>query len=234
VSTGDEADRIRDVYAGYARQDFASTKWSETNAGNRAIITERLRVLRDLVRESGVRPFAESAILDIGCGGGKFLSDLLTLGAVPSRLTGVDLLPDRVDAARLRIPEARFSCGNAEQLDFPDASFDVVIFSTVFSSVLDPGMRARIAGEADRVLRPGGAILWYDFMRNNPSNPHVRGVSLGEIDALFPTYRAFLQRVTLAPPIARRLGVLTPVLYPVLASVPLLRTHYIGLLVKAD
>lgn len=40
-----EEERIRDVYAGYKAQDFASSKWSEANPGNRAIIQERLRVL---------------------------------------------------------------------------------------------------------------------------------------------------------------------------------------------
>jgi hypothetical protein len=53
-----------------------------------------------------------------------------------------------------------------------------------------------------RVLRPGGRILWYDFFRNNPTNPNVRGVGAAEIRALFPGRRIELRRVTLAPPLA--------------------------------
>ena len=47
---------------------------------------------------------------------------------------------------------------------------------------------------------------------------------------LFPGWHARLQLVTLLPPLARRLGILTPVLYPVLATLRPLRTHWLGLL----
>ena len=51
--------------------------------------------------------------------------------------------------------------------------------------------------------------------------------------ALFPGYRIELRRITLAPFLARRIPEpLLPLLYPLLGAVPLLRTHYLGLLVK--
>jgi len=70
-------------------------------------------------------------------------------------------------------------------------------------------------------------------MYDNPRNPDVRGVRAGEIRSLFPGFEIHLRRITLAPFIARRLPEsLLPVLYPLLAAIPLLRTHYLGLLVK--
>jgi hypothetical protein len=84
-----------------------------------------------------------------------------------------------------------------------------------------------------RVLRRKGAVLWYDFAYNNPRNPDVHGVGAREVRALFPGFDASLLRVTLAPPIARRLPErLLPVLYPLLSSISPLRTHYLGFLIK--
>jgi ubiquinone/menaquinone biosynthesis C-methylase UbiE len=52
--------------------------------------------------------------------------------------------------------------GNAHRLDFPDASFDTVIFSLVLCTIPDP---ARALAEARRVLRPGGEIRFYEHVR---------------------------------------------------------------------
>src|SRR5262249_49418911 len=134
-----------------------------------------------------------------------------------------------------------FDCGNAEQLDFPDGSVDLVVLYTVFSSILDETMARNVADEARRVLRapdpasgrPRGAALWYDVRYANPSNPHTRAMTRQRSPALFPGFRLHLRSITLLPPVARRLGPLTPALYPLLASAPPLRSHYLGLLFKA-
>src|SRR5262249_35335487 len=155
------------------------------------------------------------------------------LGADPAFLYGVDLLADRVEEARARNPGVRIECTSAETLGFADGELDLVAAVTLFSSILDPPMAARVAAESRRVLRPGGAVLWYDFRYRNPRNPNVRGMGAGEIRALFPNLRAVLRPLTVLPPLARRLGRLTPLCYPVLAHMPLLRGHFLGLLLKA-
>jgi SAM-dependent methyltransferase len=148
-------------------------------------------------------------------------------------LAGIELRPEPVAIARYLSPNIDVRCGNAAQIPWPDASFELVCQYTVFSSILDPQMRRQIAAEMNRVLRPGGAVLWYDFMYNNPRNPDVRGIKADEIRSLYPGFQLHLRRITLAPFIARRLPEpLLPVLYPLLATIPLLRTHYLGLLVK--
>jgi hypothetical protein len=77
-----------------------------------------------------------------------------------------------------------------------------------------------------RWLRPGGAVVWYDFAVDNPRNPDVRGVPLARLRALFPEAAPIdVRRVTLAPPIARRVCRLHPVLYRVFNALPLLRSH---------
>ena len=90
-----------------------------------------------------------------------------------------------------------------------------------------------VAAEVARILRSGGAVVWYDFRMNNPFNPHVRGISRKGVRRLFPEYDSRLMTVTLLPPLARRAGSLTDVLYPWLASLPFLRSHYLGVLIKS-
>jgi hypothetical protein len=67
---------------------------------------------------------------------------------------------------------------------------------------------------------------------NNPFNPHVRGISRQGIRQLFPEFDARLVSLTVMPPLARRCGSLTHLLYPCFAALPFLRSHYLGLLIK--
>jgi hypothetical protein len=106
------------------------------------------------------------------------------------------------------------------------SSLDMVLLFTVFSSILDHRMAENVATEVRRVLKPGGAVLWYDFRYDNPSNPHTRGMTKRHIRRLFPGFTLNLRTITSLPPLARRLGRATSWLYPVLAAGPFLRTHY--------
>ena len=226
-----EVERIASVYRGYAREGAADGRWSPANAGNRAIVAERFDGLRALFAD-GPTPLERARVLEVGCGNGDVLASLVTLGARPEGLCGVDLLPDLVADARARHHDLRFEHGNAEALAFDDAAFDYVLLFTVLTSILDEEMARRLAHEVDRVLAPGGAVVWYDFRVDNPRNRHVRGVGRAGIAALFPGYACHLRSVTVLPPLARRLGRATRWAYPLLAHLPALRTHYLGLLRK--
>jgi SAM-dependent methyltransferase len=226
-----EVDRIRDVYRAYARDGAPGGRWSRENPGNRAIVRERRRALGDLFA-AGRPPLDRARILEIGCGNGDVLADLVGLGARAEHLHGLDLLPDLIETARRTHPAIRFDVGNAEALALPGASVDYVLLFTVVTSILDGAMAERLAREVDRVLVPGGAVVWYDFRVDNPWNRHVRGVGRRAIRALFPAYDAHLRSLTVLPQLARRLGPATPWLYPLLARLPPLRTHYLGRLRK--
>jgi len=81
-------------------------------------------------------------------------------------------------------------------------------------------------------VKPGGAVLWYDFTVDNPRNPDVRGVPLARVRALFPQGRIDRLRVTLAPPIARLVCRGGSGWYPVFNAMPLLRTHLLAWIEK--
>src|SRR5437870_331113 len=183
---------------------------------------------------AGQLPLAEQQILDVGCGTGFHLASLQSLGAPPGHLFGVDLLEDRIAQARTLHPEIHFDCANAEELPYTDDSFHLVFVGMLFSSILSDQMSLNIAQDIDRVLRPDGGILWYDFRYNSPRNRNVHGVPSASVRRLFPSYETTLRSITVLPPLSRRLGPLTPRIYPLLAKIPLIRTHYIGFLRKPD
>jgi SAM-dependent methyltransferase len=110
----------------------------------------------------GATPISGRRVLDVGSGRGGTVALLATeLGAVEA--VGVDLSPEAVEFCRRahRHPAARFEVGDAEQLPFGDAVFDVV--TNVESSHTYPNLRAFLA-EVARVLDPGGVFLHTDLL----------------------------------------------------------------------
>jgi SAM-dependent methyltransferase len=176
-------------------------------------------------------PFDDTRALDVGCGSGAWLRDLVRWGFPPEHLWGVDLLPHFIADAHRRCPTGvHVQCGSATHLPFKDGAFDLVIQATLFTSLLDAEVRRVAAAELLRVVRQGGVILWYDFFISNPRNPDVRRVGKRELRALFPHCRLTLRKSTLAPPLARRVAPLSHMLYQTLARLPFLCTHYLGVI----
>lgn len=189
-------------------------------------VQERQRaMLRRFARE-GVVDLSAVRLVEVGCGDGGNLLELLRAGFRPDHLCGIELLPERHAAARAMLPPGVvLHAGDALAVDLAPASFDVVFVSTVFSSLLDDVFQQRLADTMWRWVRPGGAVLWYDFTVNNPRNRDVRGVPLSRVRALFPQGRVATHRITLAPPIARAVTRLHPSLYTLFNTLPMLRTH---------
>jgi SAM-dependent methyltransferase len=195
---------------------------------------ERERDLLSLLSQHNLLPLSDKKILEVGCGTGRWLRDLITWGADPANLHGVELLEaSAARARRLCPPQVTIECGNAAQLRAPAGSFDMVLQAGLFSSVFDDAVKHAIATEILRVLRPGGIVLWYDFCLTNPQNPYVQPISDGEIGRLFPTCRLELQRVSLATPLVRLLAPRSPRACAVLSRVAALCTHYLGVLRKS-
>jgi SAM-dependent methyltransferase len=220
----------------YARRDARAdaARYNLFDAAALHAQQERVRALRALWRRHGWSSLAGKQVLEIGCGSGGNLLDLIRLGAEPARLTGLELLPDRLRAAADRLPAAvRLHGGDALHAPIEAASQDAVLLFTVFSSVLDDAVQAALADAAWRWVRPGGGVLCYDFAVDNPRNADVRGVPMARVRALFPQARVRAVRVTTLPPLARTLGRLHPGLIAWAHAVPLLRTHRLAWLVKA-
>lgn len=191
------------------------------------MVQERQRaILRLLAGSPRLRDVGALRLVEVGCGTGGNLLDLLRMGFRPVNLEGIELLEERVRAAREVLPPAlRLHAGDAASAEIEPGSRDLVLQAVVFSSILDPGFQERLAARMWSWLRPGGGVLWYDFTWDNPRNPDVRGVPVRRVRALFPEGRMEVRRVTLAPPIARRAAAIHPSLYGFLNAMPFLRTH---------
>jgi len=231
ILSGSDFARISAEYGRRARElpaDFYS--WSKP--ANLLLHQQTMRGCLRMLSRASLFPLNGSRVLDVGCGDGTWLLEFVQWGANPSTLCGIDLLPERQSRAKVRIPQADIRPGSASELPWPNEFFDLVTQFTVFTSILDPLLKQAVANEMVRVLRPGGAILWFDFRLNNPWNPHVRGVRAAEIRHLFPGCEVQLSSVLLAPPLARLITNWSWPLTECLHSVPLLRTHYVGLIRK--
>lgn len=236
----EEAARILAEYA-RRRRELPWDFYSPFRPGVLFAKQRRVRAVLDLLRREGLADLRERRVLEIGCGRGDWLADLETWGAKREHLAAIELDPARGREAQARFaawrgedgellaPGADVRIGDASRLPWVDGSFDVVIQSTALSSVLQPEVRRAIASEMARVLRPGGVILWYDLRVDNPRNPGVHGIRAADIRALFPGYRLRLRRITLAPPLARRLVPVSWWAAGLLERMVFLNTHYLGL-----
>ena len=99
---------------------------------------------------------AGSTVLDVACGSGNAAIAAARLGCV---VTGVDYVPALLERGRERAAAERIGVdlrhGDAEEIPFPDESFDAAL--SVFGSMFAPDHR-RAAAELVRVTQPGGTI----------------------------------------------------------------------------
>jgi ubiquinone/menaquinone biosynthesis C-methylase UbiE len=227
-STDPEAERVRDAYARRAELGLDS-RYEYWQPANLFIYQARERAVLALLREAGLLPLTGRRVLDVGCGDGAVLRDMLRYGASAADLSGVDLLPERVEQARELTPGARIELGDARELPFEDGSQDVVLAFTLLSSVVDSKARRSVASELVRVTKGGGVVLVYDFW-TNPTNRDVRPLRRAELRDLFPRRNVSFRGTTLAPPLLRALAPLPGGWFAssVLEMLPFLRTHYVA------
>lgn len=225
-------DETRAVAERYARRG-APDRYSLLQPDVWQTLQERQRAMLQLFARPGFGNLPQLRVLEVGCGGGGNLLELLRMGFAPQHLAGAELLPERLAQARQVLPPAvTLWGGDASALAIEPGSRDIVLQSTVFSSLLDDAFQQRLADAMWRWVAPGGGVLWYDFTVNNPRNPDVRGVPLARVRQLFPRARLWRRKITLAPPIARAVCRVHPALYPLFNMLPLLRTHQLAWLQK--
>ena len=109
-----------------------------------------------------------STALEYGCGPGSRAFDLARLGA---KVDGIDISPVAIELARETAQRddlqelTRFDVMDAEHLEFPDESFDLVCGTSIIHH-LDI---ERAYGEVARVLRPGGIAVFLEALGHNPA-----------------------------------------------------------------
>ncbi len=108
---------------------------------------------------------AEARVLEVGCGTGATLRMLARRPGFSGLAYGVDQSAHFIEAANGFAREENlsdhvvFQVGDAHRLDFPPATFDVVIAHTLISHATEP---AGVLAEMARVVRPGGTVAIFD------------------------------------------------------------------------
>jgi ubiquinone/menaquinone biosynthesis C-methylase UbiE len=100
-------------------------------------------------------------VLDLGCGTGYLLRTLASHYRNAEQLVGIDAAPEMVKTANAVTHDGRvtFADGVAEQIGYPDETFDLIVSTTSFDHWSDQQAGLR---ECFRVLRPGGRLVLVD------------------------------------------------------------------------
>lgn len=104
-------------------------------------------------------------VLEVGCGTGATLRLLARRDDFTGKAFGIDQCRAFIDAANKfsRVENVNdrltFQVGDAHSLDFPPATFDVVIAHTLISHVTEP---VKVLSEMARVVRTGGTVAIFD------------------------------------------------------------------------
>lgn len=143
-------------------------------------------------------------VLEIGCGVGI---DLLQFARAGSRVSAIDLTENAAKLAQANLGregyQGHIRVGNAEALDFPDNSFDLVYSHGVLHHTVDTG---KAVSEVHRVIRFGGEAIvmlynrcsWFNLVAvlsgtpiEHPKKdaPIIRRYSIGECRKLFQQFR---------------------------------------------
>ncbi len=112
---------------------------------------------------------AGSNILDVCCGTGDLAAAALQRGA---KVTGIDFAPTMIEIASQKAPKATFLTGDAEDLQFEDASFDSAICSFGLWHMAEPD---KAIAEAVRVLKTNGTFVYTTWL------PPKKGFDMFEI-----------------------------------------------------
>jgi SAM-dependent methyltransferase len=130
---------------------------------------------RELMRRYGLDP--QARVLEVGCGSGEFV-DRFASEYPEAEIAGIDLIESHLELAREKCAahgaRVRFSVGDALALDFPAATFDLVVCRHMLQTVTDP---VAVVAEMTRVTRPGGRLHLlaedYGMIQFHPVAPGV-------------------------------------------------------------
>jgi ubiquinone/menaquinone biosynthesis C-methylase UbiE len=176
-----------------------------------------LRALRDIRHDP-----KEVRILDVGCGGGGDIYQLLRVGYDPVKIIGVDIQEDRLAGAQRLYPQSQFIHADATRMSFDNSSFDLVFESTMFATLPNDRERVAIAAEMIRVCKVGGYLLLVDWRTPKPGDPNYKALTRKELRTLFSVGSATrllgIYKGALVPPLGRFLSKHASSLYFLVAT----------------
>lgn len=211
ASAGDFDAEIEAIKRHYTERFLPSNPWASLiNTHPYLCQRQRQRRVREALVACGVHTpeaLRRLSVLDVGCGAGSNLAWLVELGADASGLTGVDLLPERIDVARSRFAGIRFLAGDFVQSDV-GGPFDMVMMLAVLTSITNVELKRRIMDKALGLLKPGGIFFFYDLVsrRQLPGTADYQILTFAELEGyLAPRQAHYFRKDLLRGDVAERL-----------------------------
>jgi len=136
-------------------QGDSTTRWSDAEEYDRTMGRHSRPLAPLFVRFIGSIRVGDH-VLDVGCGTGS-LAFAIANTAQPAKIVGIDSSVPFIEYVRSTNtdPRVTFEIGDAQQLPYPDASFDKSLSLLAIHMVPDP---TRVVAEMHRVTRPGGMV----------------------------------------------------------------------------
>jgi demethylmenaquinone methyltransferase/2-methoxy-6-polyprenyl-1,4-benzoquinol methylase len=157
-ASADKPEKVRRMFAAIARSYDLNNRLHSFGQDQ--------RWRRFAVRAAGVRE--GDFVLDVACGTGDLTRAFARARPSPARVVGLDFTQEMLDIAEEKRRRATadtgitYLRGDAQNLPFPAASFDVLSIAFGIRNVGDPASAVR---EFQRVLRPGGRLVILEFDR---------------------------------------------------------------------
>jgi len=162
---------VTDIHPQDFRQ-FEHQGWQEIasryHEGFSSVTKQAIPALLDAARVT-----KESRVLDVACGPGYVAAAAVARGAFA---IGVDFSSEMVEEACGRYPGIVFREGDAEELAFPDSSFDAHVMNF---GLLHLGRPEQALREAHRVLKSGGRVAFTVW--DTPDKAQGMGIIVGAI-----------------------------------------------------
>ena len=128
----------------------------------------------------------DARIADIGCGYGRTLDQLRSLGYTD--LVGFDFSDGMILRGKRLFPELDLRVKSSSRIELPDASVDAVILFAVLTCIPGDGDQEILLAEIRRILRPNGILYMNDFLLNDDARNRQR---YDQYAAKYSTYGVF-------------------------------------------
>lgn len=165
---------------------------------------------------------ADATILDVGCGGGGNIFQLIRLGYRYANITGIDINDERIAIGKADFPLCHFFIADASQMFFSDNSFDLIYESTMFSTLPDEDLCIAISREMVRVCKKGGYLLLVDWRYKKSGSTKYNALNRKKVKTYFGVSQVTdlisVEAGALVPPLGRFLSKYIPSLYFLVAA----------------
>ena len=120
------------------------------------------RYVGKVAMERMLKPYLRTGVkfLDLGSGSARVEAEVLLPNGVQAEdITGVEISPEQVKMAKVRVPRANFIVGDITKINLPPNAFDVAFSHMVFEHIDDPGLLVACK-VAHRSLKPNGVLIF--------------------------------------------------------------------------